>query len=248
MVSHIYRSLNEKDLGEDSNHTNEPSPNTRDKLRALIKQSFPGLIIAILVFIVLFGLATVSGFAVGKNAASRLVVLDQPSPQPQAFFPNFGKVSTVFVADSEYTRNDTYGDQLWDGLVPIGAGYVRVPNPRQYRLPASQVVKDNGTGYAEMYQASVIHQLHCMGVLRNYTRAYEAGIPPPFGGHFHVKHCIEYVRQAILCTADTTLEQANAGGGFTAQGAVPQCRDWNLVKGFLETNRADDFHPTILDT
>ncbi|KAI5201932.1 hypothetical protein E4T38_05850 [Aureobasidium subglaciale] len=93
------------------------------------------------------------------------------------------------------------------------------------------------------------------GVLRNYTRAYEAGIPPPFGGHFHVKHCIEYgpsnpskKNVAILCTADTTLEQANAGGGFTAQGAVPQCRDWNLVKGFLETNRADDFHPTILDT
>jgi hypothetical protein len=88
MVSHIYKSLDEKDLGEDSDHTNEPSSSTWNRLRALIKQSSPGPSIAILVSIVLFGLATVSGFAVGKTAASRLVISDQPSPQPQAFFPN----------------------------------------------------------------------------------------------------------------------------------------------------------------
>ncbi|THY37879.1 hypothetical protein D6C98_10571 [Aureobasidium pullulans] len=249
MVLHIYKSLNGGEFGEGFEHTDEPPSSTWKKYRALVKQSSPGrLTTTILLLVATFGLTTVSGFVAGKTAASRLAISGQPSPQPEAFFPDFDKISTVFVADSDFTRNDTYGDQLWDELVPIGAGYVKVSNPRQYQLPASQVVKDNGTGYAEMYQASVIHQLHCMGVLRNYTRAYEAGIPPPHGGHFHVKHCIEYVRQAILCTADTTLEQANAGGSFTAQGAVHQCRDWNLVKGFLEDNRADDFHPSILDT
>jgi len=56
------------------------------------------------------------------------------------------------------------------------------------------------------------------------------------------------VRQAIICTADTTLEQANANGAFNAQDAVHQCRDWNLVRAFLEDNRVDDAHPGILDT
>ena len=56
------------------------------------------------------------------------------------------------------------------------------------------------------------------------------------------------VRQAILCTADTTLEQSNEDGSFTAQGAVHQCRDWNLVKAFLEENRVDDSVPGILET
>lgn len=56
------------------------------------------------------------------------------------------------------------------------------------------------------------------------------------------------VRQAILCTADTTLEQANAKGAFNAEGAIHQCRDWNLVKAFLEDNRVDDATSSILDT
>lgn len=44
---------------------------------------------------------------------------------------------------------------------PVGAGYVRVPNPRQYALPQSESVQTDGT-YTEMFQASVVHQLHCM--------------------------------------------------------------------------------------
>jgi len=56
------------------------------------------------------------------------------------------------------------------------------------------------------------------------------------------------VRQAVLCTADTTLEAANEEGAFTGQGSVHQCRDWSLVKGFLEANRVDDDTPDLLDT
>ena len=56
------------------------------------------------------------------------------------------------------------------------------------------------------------------------------------------------VRQAILCTADTTLEQANDKGAFTGEGALHQCRDWGLVKSFLEEHRVDDVTPGILDT
>ena len=58
---------------------------------------------------------------------------------------------------------------------------------------------------------------------------------------------IPAVRRALLCTADTTLERSNADGVFAGDG-VHQCRDWSLVKAFLEENRADDGHPGILDT
>ncbi|KAG9243659.1 hypothetical protein BJ878DRAFT_543056 [Calycina marina] len=56
------------------------------------------------------------------------------------------------------------------------------------------------------------------------------------------------VRQAIMCTADMTLEHANADGSFTAEQAVHQCRDWSLVKAFLEDNRAEDDTGGIIET
>ncbi|KAG9241670.1 hypothetical protein BJ878DRAFT_216452 [Calycina marina] len=203
-------------------------------------------IVSLVALIVCF--AVPAAFLANKVYIMNLVQSDQPGPQPEGFFPIFGKVSIAFTGGGGFTRNDSYGDQLWDTLVPLGAGYIRVPNPRQLNLSPSEPINDSGLGYAEKYQASVMHQLHCMGVLRHYSRAYERGLQPPSGMYLHVRHCIEYMRQAILCTADTTLEQANANGAFNAQDAMHQCRDWSLVKAFLEDHRGEDFLPSILGT
>ncbi|MCJ1301985.1 hypothetical protein MMC08_004786, partial [Hypocenomyce scalaris] len=239
-----YTVLEQKESIQDpKSHTIGPPPTIRGRCHAFVKNALLTIPNAVLLVAAVLCLAIIAGFVASKVFVWSIVLSDQPGLLPEGFFPNFGKVSITFVDGGEFTRNDSYGDQLWNGLVPIGAGYIRVPNPRQFNLPPSEALEDDGSGYAEMYQASVVHQLHCMGVLRNYTRAYETGLPIPSGGHLHVRHCIEYVRQAILCTADTTLEQANAGGAFNAQGAVHQCRDWNLVKAFLEDTRVDDAIP-----
>ena len=47
----------------------------------------------------------------------------------------------------------------------VGTGYLRIPNPRQYDLVPSFLTRyfmENDTESSEVYQASVIHQLHCM--------------------------------------------------------------------------------------
>lgn len=51
-------------------------------------------------------------------------------------------------------------------LTAVGSGYLRVPKPRQYELAPSVPIK-NDTEDSEIFQASVIHQLHC--VVRGYT-------------------------------------------------------------------------------
>lgn len=43
----------------------------------------------------------------------------------------------------------------------VGAGYLRVPHPRQYDLAPSRRIEDD-VEQAEIFQVSVIHQLHCM--------------------------------------------------------------------------------------
>jgi hypothetical protein len=46
-------------------------------------------------------------------------------------------------------------------VVIVGAGYIRVPHPREYGLAPSVVMEDD-VDAAEVYQASFIHQVHCL--------------------------------------------------------------------------------------
>ncbi len=61
---------------------------------------------------------------------------------------------------------------------------------------------------------------------------------------------IQYIRQAILCAGDTTLDYADdqtAGldgkvvrYGFTGANSTHQCRDWNAIKTFAEEHKSGD--------
>lgn len=42
-----------------------------------------------------------------------------------------------------------------------GSGFVRVPNPRQYDMPASKPI-ENDPDSAEIYSLSALHQIHCL--------------------------------------------------------------------------------------
>lgn len=42
----------------------------------------------------------------------------------------------------------------------------------------------------------------------------------------HVRHCIDYLRQSLICAADTTLEPIDEKlGGVTGFGNQRKCRD-----------------------
>ena len=97
---------------------------------------------------------------------------------------------------------------------------------------------------------SMIHQLHCLDIIRvgfvvNGTNAAE-----------HIEHCLTYLRQFVLCQADTTLEEdhpqwvddANGNHRYvdhTANGvgAVHRCRDWTAVRSYLKEHPASDPMP-----
>lgn len=66
----------------------------------------------------------------------------------------------------------------------------------------------------------------------------------------HIVHCLDYVRQGILCAGDTTLEEfkavrdgegdgeGGAGSFFVdGMGVGHRCRDWGAVREFLVRNR-----------
>jgi hypothetical protein len=57
--------------------------------------------------------------------------------------------------------------------------------------------------------------------------------PELFGARIdtnHIRHCFDYLRQAIICAADTNLEVVDHVKHTTnGWGQEKQCRDWDSV-------------------
>ncbi|EKM56810.1 uncharacterized protein PHACADRAFT_254135 [Phanerochaete carnosa HHB-10118-sp] len=92
------------------------------------------------------------------------------------------------------------------------------------------------------FQISMMHQLHCLDVIRVGFVTNRTGFA------HHIEHCLRYLRQSVLCCADTTLEEdephvntsgiwEHAAGGY---GMVHECRDWTAVRRYMNAHPADD--------
>ncbi|KAH8101717.1 hypothetical protein BXZ70DRAFT_999655 [Cristinia sonorae] len=58
----------------------------------------------------------------------------------------------------------------------------------------------------------------------------------------HATHCLNYLRQTILCSADVTLEPEVVEGSRDVGegvGVVHVCCDWSKVYDFVEKNEAE---------
>jgi hypothetical protein len=96
------------------------------------------------------------------------------------------------------------------------------------------------------FTTSVVHQLHC---LHTVTDAFYSLVSTPprevsEDVMFHVPHCFDYLRQAIMCNADLALEgsdpKSKGGPLGSDQGwdAKHICKDYSQVKKHLEDNMA----------
>lgn len=59
----------------------------------------------------------------------------------------------------------------------------------------------------------------------------------------HVAHCFDYLRQGILCSADSTIEPAvDSVNGFLGGGFPRHCRNFLQLKDWAEEHRAFEAH------
>ncbi|KAJ7143528.1 hypothetical protein C8R43DRAFT_953969 [Mycena crocata] len=86
-------------------------------------------------------------------------------------------------------------------------------------------------GFVELGPEGVamFHQMHCLQRIRT---AIVQGDP----GH-HTRHCLNLLRQTVLCASDTTLDPMNSPKGTDGLGIVHVCRDWQKVYDFVEENQ-----------
>lgn len=61
----------------------------------------------------------------------------------------------------------------------------------------------------------------------------------------HADHCFRYLRQTIVCCADTALEGQNPRAPIPdtdETGATHLCKDFEMVKAWAERRKTDDSH------
>lgn len=119
-------------------------------------------------------------------------------------------------------------DDAWSYLLPYGKGFVYNHG----------VHTDSPT-----YAVSMFHQLHCLNQFRELYLIYKKGetsSDPDLDEH--LSHCLDYLRQSIICSADTTLEKTdfhrNSSGSLVSEtdgvGVTHVCKDAGPIRSFVE--------------
>lgn len=126
---------------------------------------------------------------------------------------DFGTLREVLmdVHNTEhYQLNGSQADAQWEALIPANGGLVRL-GPHN-----------------ELFMVSMYHQLKCLDIIRrHYVEGSmgKAGTPPV------TRHCLNYLRQMVLCRGDRRLEcVVDLDGDHIVQVRGTQtCRDWTHV-------------------
>lgn len=179
----------------------------------------------------------------GRRHDSRLQ--DQFIPTPT--------FSRIFLQDPRFVNSDPHdgfwnfdGNFLepstpWDEIFP--GAWIEISHPAKYGLkgglPMNKFYYDNVSPESEAYVPSVFHQIHCVGEIKHAFIQLQQGRALP--AHEHIDHCIEYLRQAVMCSGDLTLERPSYIGDTTwtrpnGWGVKHQCRDLSNLYSFPQAN------------
>ncbi|RAR12422.1 hypothetical protein DDE82_000133 [Stemphylium lycopersici] len=190
-------------------------------------------------------------------------------PKPYAS-PRYNVHDVVWQQNASYSGEPTEeNDKTWADLIPDGRGFVRHPVLAKELKAVSvfhQIHCLHGIRTEHYKNTYLVAKLQHKQSIRRPSRspndhphilaftpnAYiesliETGTKHQHGPA-HIPHCIDYLRQAILCAADSNLEdtyiqgKSDSGGdliGSDGWDSKRVCRDYRMIKEWSETWSAD---------
>ncbi|KAM7196215.1 protein of unknown function (DUF3328) domain containing protein [Rhypophila sp. PSN 637] len=161
--------------------------------------------------------------------------------------PRFSQKIVKFEMDQSYAPTNSsefFTDEVldkWNNLMPVGMGFVWVNDTHKYHDLPTPIDWPDKT----VFTTSVTHQLHCLFAMVQTYSGLKSNHPIPDDHHWHMVHCFDYMRQAIMCSADMALEGLETtfpdhNGGSDGWDSKHVCKDYNQVKNYLESVRAYD--------
>ncbi|KAF7896583.1 hypothetical protein EAF00_006597 [Botryotinia globosa] len=123
---------------------------------------------------------------------------------------------------------------VWDDIYP--SNFIAVENPQQFGFEGGVELSaeaQNSTDFvagSQGFGLAFLHQIHCVGVLKHYL-SYENRSAMTAQQHVHTNHCIETLRQLILCKADLSVQRPKGLPSSTRWPSQQQhvCRDERVL-------------------
>ncbi|KAK3393280.1 hypothetical protein B0H63DRAFT_457892 [Podospora didyma] len=149
--------------------------------------------------------------------------------------PRFPRRTYTFVPNNRYLHEDMFENNHttlstlhnWIELSAAARGYIQVPDRTSYDLGEPYTVAVTRHEEGPGYMMSVFHQLHCLSYLVEHFQQGYGGLELTKEVAHHAAHCFDYIRQALMCAADTSLEGlTKAGPGW---GSEHVCKDYDAV-------------------
>ncbi|KAF2030395.1 hypothetical protein EK21DRAFT_65519 [Setomelanomma holmii] len=181
------------------------------------------------------------------------ILYKQPSPlkiggEINNLVPQFSQQQKIFREDVRYSSDHMTMESInvtkqhWKDLMPRGDGFIEVPDYTSYTLPPPMHF-DLSSPDKEVYAVAVFHQLHCLMHMSGYIDKLMMQIRNKDfrldeGEIGHNDHCFNYLRNALMCCGDTTLEgQSQAKmfehvAGTDGTGAVHVCRNYYEISAW----------------
>ncbi|QLI69052.1 Oxidase ustYa [Metarhizium brunneum] len=136
---------------------------------------------------------------------------------------------------------------LLQNVTPFGVS--RIPRSSASQLLNKTVPIPNDEGYY-VVSLNVFHQLHCVNMIRKRIWSTETYKPDDeLMGIEHLEHCIDALRQSLMCSADVTPIPWKWWEEDHEAKAVAEiahtCRNFEDIRVWAKENQVKDFDRTI---
>ncbi|KAF9240377.1 hypothetical protein BU15DRAFT_87622 [Melanogaster broomeanus] len=123
----------------------------------------------------------------------------------------------VLLPFDKWLRYELHDSEQWSALFP-GEGLVYLGEDHHPQM------------------VSMLHQLRCIDILRE-----QLSLPLPVRPEQPARHCMNYLRQMLLCRGDIYLDPYQYASRIKAVNPNPvrRCLDWEAVYKAVEANQRD---------
>ncbi|MCJ1312590.1 hypothetical protein MMC25_006264 [Agyrium rufum] len=147
-----------------------------------------------------------------------------------------------FSTHLEFVYDSKLADTFWDQIQP-NSGLLSL-NTRwaaQQSLPTS--APNPYSSEESIYQVDVYHSLHCLALknkIRKSIVSEEESRQDPKHDK-HILHCIDYIRQALICNGDLLLGTTQDYQDYGLNDAHT-CRDYGALMTWVKAHEWKGFH------
>lgn len=180
-----------------------------------------------------------------QSVSGRRDILHSPVPE-------FPRKLYTFVENKRYLHGAMFENNHttlttlhnWIDLSADARGYVQIPDRTLYDLGEPYTVRLDRHTDGPGYMMTVFHQLHCLSYLVEHFQLGYGGVALTDEVAHHTAHCFDYIRQGLMCAADTSLEgTTDAGPGW---GSTHECKDYDAVLKWANEHGAMSWRTTLM--